>query len=122
MEIDFQISYWWQYRRHKPALCGGIIMELMIGNFATSKTGHDKGRCYVVVGEEGEFVYLCDGRIKKLEKPKRKRKKHIQIINRTVDTELVEKLSKEKDSSPAEKTKASNEENKYAIKQYLKQV
>lgn len=83
----------------------------MIGNFATSKAGHDKGTCYVIVGEEGDFVYLSDGRLKKLASPKRKRKKHIQVINRRVNAELLEKLAK-----------ASDEEIKYAIKQYLKQV
>ena len=34
----------------------------MIGELATSKAGHDKDRLYMIVGEEGECVYLCDGR------------------------------------------------------------
>lgn len=88
------------------------IMELVIGKFATSKAGHDKGKCYVIVGEEGEFVYLSDGRLKKLEAPKRKRKKHIQIINCTVSAEVLEKL--------AGAGRVTNEEIKYEIKKYLK--
>ena len=40
----------------------------MIGQFAVSKAGHDKGNLYVVMAEEGEFVYLCDGKAKTQEK------------------------------------------------------
>lgn len=46
----------------------------MIGELATSKAGHDKDRLYMIVGEEGECVYLCDGRLRGVEHPKRKRK------------------------------------------------
>ena len=31
----------------------------MLGEFATSKAGHDKDRLYMIVGEEEEWVYLC---------------------------------------------------------------
>ncbi len=86
-------------------------MEFRIGSFAISKAGHDKGSCYVIVGEEEDFVYLCDGRLKKLQAPKRKRKKHIQVINRTVNSELLKKFTE----------KITDEEIKYEIKQYLKQ-
>ena len=53
----------------------------MIGELATSKAGHDKDRLYMIVGEEGECVYLCDGRLRGVEHPKKKKKKHIQIIH-----------------------------------------
>lgn len=86
-------------------------MEFRIGSFAASKAGHDQGRCYVIVGEEGDFVYLCDGRIKKLEAPKRKRKKHVQIINRAVNDGLCEKLA-------GASSKATDTEIKYEMKQY----
>ena len=91
----------------------------MIGNFATSKAGHDKGQCYVIVGEEGDFVFLCDGRLKKIAAPKRKRKKHIQIINRTVGGDLAAKLANIRDAGG---NVIRDEEIKYEIKQYLKQL
>jgi len=47
----------------------------MIGELATSKAGHDKDRLYMIVGEEGECVYLCDGRLRGVEHPKKKKKK-----------------------------------------------
>ena len=46
----------------------------MLGEFATSKAGHDKDRLYMIVGEEEEWVYLCDGRLRGVEHPKKKRR------------------------------------------------
>ncbi len=46
----------------------------MLGEFATSKAGHDKDRLYMIVSEEEEWVYLCDGRLRGVEHPKKKKK------------------------------------------------
>lgn len=62
----------------------------MIGEFATSKAGHDKDRLYMIVGEEGECVYLCDGRLRGVEHPKKKKKKHIQIIHSSAQDTLIQ--------------------------------
>ena len=62
----------------------------MIGELATSKAGHDKDRLYMVVGEEGECVYLCDGRLRGVEHPKKKKKKHIQIIQSSAQDTLIQ--------------------------------
>lgn len=64
----------------------------MIGQYAFSKAGHDKDNLYVVVAEEEEFVFLSDGKTKTPEKPKKKKRKHIQPVNRTVEDELLRKL------------------------------
>lgn len=64
----------------------------MVGMFAISKAGHDKDQMYVIIKEEGDFFYLADGRLKGLEKPKKKRKKHIQIVKTGIDEMLAEKL------------------------------
>lgn len=82
----------------------------MIGQLAISKAGHDKDTLYVVVGQEGDFVYLCDGRLKTPENPKKKRLKHVQPMNRRVDGALLQKLQS------GERVYA--EEIKYALKQY----
>lgn len=80
----------------------------MTGQLVTSKAGHDKGTLYVIVAQEDDFVYLCDGRLKTPEKPKKKRLKHIQPMNATVGGELLKKLQS------GEKVYA--EEIKYALK------
>ncbi len=85
----------------------------MIGQFAASKAGHDKDTLYVIVAEEGDFVALSDGRSKPLERPKRKRKKHIQLIAKTVGGELLDALKRQR---------ASDEQIKYALKQYRRSL
>ncbi len=59
---------------------------------ASSKAGHDKNTVYVIIKEETEYVYLADGRLKTLEKPKKKNKKHIQIIKKYSSPELSERI------------------------------
>ncbi|MCM1099994.1 MAG: KOW domain-containing RNA-binding protein [Clostridium sp.] len=81
----------------------------MTGQFVTSKAGHDKDTLYLIVAEEGDFVELCDGRSRLLQKPKRKRRKHIQPINQMADESLVQALLG---------GKATDERIRAAIKQY----
>ncbi len=47
---------------------------------AISRSGHDKDSLYVIIKEEANLVYLADGKLKPMEKPKKKNRKHIQII------------------------------------------
>ncbi len=54
----------------------------MTGMLAVSKAGHDKRKLYVITGEDSEYVYLADGRKRTAAAPKKKNKKHIQIIRR----------------------------------------
>ena len=49
---------------------------------AKSKAGHDKGHIYVIIKEEEEYVYLVDGKLKCSGNPKKKNRKHIQIIEK----------------------------------------
>lgn len=65
----------------------------MIGSFAKSKAGRDKEEIYVIIDEEAEYVYLADGKYKTIDKPKRKKKKHIQPIKKYDDTLLCKKLA-----------------------------
>lgn len=50
----------------------------IIGMIATSRAGRDKGRIFAVVGiaDEGS-VYVADGDTRRLEKPKKKKLKHL---------------------------------------------
>ncbi|MBQ7678202.1 MAG: hypothetical protein IJT32_08205 [Lachnospiraceae bacterium] len=50
--------------------------------FAKSKAGHDKDEIYYVYAEDGADVILVNGDRRTMEYPKKKRKKHIQPINR----------------------------------------
>ena len=50
------------------------------GMLARSKAGHDKGQLYVIYDVDETYVYLVDGRIRTIDKPKKKKRKHVQII------------------------------------------
>ena len=55
------------------------------GMLAKSLAGHDEGQIYVIVAADQEYVYLADGKIRLIEKPKKKKKKHVQIILKQYD-------------------------------------
>ena len=84
-----------------------------IGEFARSKAGHDKEEIFVIFNIEGEYVYLVDGKSRSIEKPKKKKWKHIQPIHRT-DSGLQKKLEAH--------SLIRNEDIKRAIKDYQKEM
>ena len=53
-------------------------MELKIGQVVRSLAGHDKGDLMVIAGFENTQVLVCDGKHRKLEKPKCKNPKHLE--------------------------------------------
>ena len=58
------------------------MVSRMVGYFAYSIAGRVKEHIYLIIKEETESVWLVDGKIRTLRKPKRKNKKHIQIIKK----------------------------------------
>lgn len=60
------------------------------GTFAISRAGHDAGQIFLILEERKEEVLIADGRTRTVEKPKRKKKKHLMPIKKT-DSELIEK-------------------------------
>jgi len=84
----------------------------MIGQIVISEAGHDKGTLYLVVARKEGMVFLADGYLKRYDKPKKKKEKHVRFLNETVDAKLLEKLlSGERVEDTAIK---------YALKQYKK--
>lgn len=57
------------------------MMTIEKGSVVRSIAGHDADRFYVVLEMEGDFAFIADGKERKLEKPKRKRKKHLRGTN-----------------------------------------
>ena len=60
------------------------------GMLARSKAGHDKGKVYVIIEVDDTYVYLADGSIRTLDRLKKKKKKHIQVILREYDVTAVD--------------------------------
>ena len=56
------------------------MLEYKLGYCATSLCGHDKGKVYMIVKQEGEMIGLSDGGRRTIDNPKWKKKKHIQMI------------------------------------------
>jgi len=52
-----------------------------VGQVVFSKCGRDKGRAFVVLSVEGEYVFLSDGQLRPLNKPKKKKIKHTQLTH-----------------------------------------
>lgn len=78
-----------------------LTRDLKIGQIVKSKAGRDKGRIFLIseVLDE-QFVLVCDGDLRKLKSPKKKKVKHLMIYN-TVLTEFAEKLQSNKNLDDA---------------------
>lgn len=55
-------------------------MDMTPGMLARSKTGRDKGKIYVMISADDEYVYLADGEKRSILHPKKKKRKHVQVI------------------------------------------
>ena len=52
--------------------------EYKFGSLFRSLAGHDKDSFFIITEETPEYVYLSDGKLRPVEKPKKKKKKHVQ--------------------------------------------
>ncbi len=60
----------------------------LIGKVVRSKAGRDTNHLYVVIGQlDNEYVLIVNGKTKTLEKPKKKKIKHLDFL-KTVDDEF----------------------------------
>ena len=66
-------------------------MELSKADMIVSLAGRDKGQLFFVVDTDEQYVYLADGKSRKLEKPKRKKRKHVQAAFQT-ESRIAEKI------------------------------
>lgn len=57
------------------------MFEYEFGSMVISKAGHDKGQNFIILEADSEYVYLSDGKFRTVEKPKKKKKKHVQCIH-----------------------------------------
>ncbi|MDD3193394.1 MAG: KOW domain-containing RNA-binding protein [Oscillospiraceae bacterium] len=64
-------------------------MEIIKGCVVRSASGRDARRFYLVVKVEDGFVWIADGKVHLLEKPKRKNPKHLRKTNTQVSVEDV---------------------------------
>ncbi len=53
-------------------------MEIVEGSIVRSIAGRDMGDLFIVISREANFVYLANGELRKVDRPKKKKLKHIQ--------------------------------------------
>lgn len=66
-------------------------MEIQKSNIVRSDAGRDKGKLFVVLGVEGEILLLADGKSRKVEAPKRKKRRHVLFVSSEA-TRLSDKI------------------------------
>ena len=66
-------------------------MEIDKSSLIVSKAGRDQGQLFYVIDADEQYVYLADGKSRRLEKPKRKKRKHIEQVPRT-ESRIAEKI------------------------------
>lgn len=65
-------------------------MNIEKGTVVKSLCGRDKNNFFCVVDKQGEYVLYCNGCARKLEKPKRKKVKHVQVTQVKLQTESLQ--------------------------------
>lgn len=56
-------------------------MDIAKSNIVKSTAGRDRGSYFFVLETEGEFLLLADGKLRKVETPKRKKRRHVQFVS-----------------------------------------
>ncbi len=55
-------------------------MDIVRSDIVRSAAGRDAGKLFFVLETEGDFLLLADGKTRKLESPKRKKRKHTAFV------------------------------------------
>ena len=64
---------------------------ISIADVVISTAGRDQGELFYVADTDGQFVTLVNGKNRPVEKPKRKKRKHVEKISQT-DTRVADKI------------------------------
>ena len=67
------------------------IPDINISDVVMTTAGRDAGQWFYVISADPVFLLLANGRDRTLEKPKRKKRKHVQKVLRS-ETRVAEKI------------------------------
>ena len=65
--------------------------DINISDVVVSTAGRDAGDWFYVINEDPVYLFLANGKDRTLEKPKRKKRKHVQKVLRS-ETRVAEKI------------------------------
>ena len=66
-------------------------MDIAKSNIVKAIAGRDTGSYFFVLETEGDFLLLADGKRRRLESPKRKRRKHVELVGES-QSPVAEKI------------------------------
>ena len=64
-------------------------MDVARSDVVRSCAGRDSGQLFFVVELDESYVYLADGKGRRVEKPKRKKRKHVELLPRRDSVSLT---------------------------------
>lgn len=88
-------------------------MEIAKSNIVRSNAGRDRGKLFCVLRVEGEYLLLADGKSRKVESPKRKKRRHVLFVADD-DTRLSAKIRSDE--------KVTNSELRKALAEYREEL
>lgn len=68
-------------------------MEVSRADIVQSMAGRDRGKLFYVMKTEGVYVLIANGKDRKVERPKRKKLKHVRRVTRP-ETRVAEKIAR----------------------------
>ena len=80
-------------------------MDIAKSDIVQSDAGRDKGKLFYVLDVEGEFLLLADGKSRRVEAPKRKKRRHVMFVA-SEDTRVSEKIKGEEKITNSELRRA----------------
>ncbi|MFO7635962.1 MAG: KOW domain-containing RNA-binding protein [Clostridia bacterium] len=78
-------------------------MEPKPGQIVLSKAGRDKGKYFFVLSmtQDGQFVFVADGNLRKVDNPKKKKIKHVDMTDKESE-KIARKVAEGKSIQNAE--------------------
>ena len=68
------------------------LPDIIISDVVVATAGRDQGKLFYVVGTDPVYLMLANGKDRTLDKPKRKKRKHVQKVLRA-ETRVAAKLA-----------------------------
>jgi ribosomal protein L14E/L6E/L27E len=70
-----------------------VSYPVQVGRIAVSKAGRDTGRVFVILEViDTYYVYIVDGDLRKMDRPKKKKLKHLKLTENVLSS-IAEKLT-----------------------------
>jgi len=71
-------------------------MEITRAHLVEATAGREQGKLFYVLETDGDYLLLADGKSRRVEAPKRKKRKHVRFVSDTGDRVAVKIRENEK--------------------------